>query len=207
MAAALRSIILFSHDLASAASFYRDVTSFRSIVPNVFVNGSGLCDVIIKPSSFPEAPALRSPYLTVAVSNLSSSKRKVSGRGGSLLDVTSSDDWGTRAGVPFPPSAHSWAVACDPSGVASLLLHKFRRNSIISITMACADVDVASGAHLCLCVSVCVSVRVRVCACVCLRLRVCVSDLVLYPFDVLPVYVSVRLACLLHNFSYVCVCA
>ena len=156
----LRAATYFVADFATSARFYKEVMAFRHAHPNKFVNGMELCDVILKTS--PDAPSAPgetiSPILpTIAVSNLKTSKRLVIGRGGSVVDMPedAAAAFARHAGVPFDPAQFAWCVASDPSGNSSVLVHKFRRNCIISFSLPVASLDKTAGAVLCPPAAVC----------------------------------------------------
>lgn len=148
---ALRAVTYFAPVPALAARFYRDVFAFREFEPLLFGNGMRLCDVGLRQGSGAPAVERQWPLVTVAVSNLKTAKRLVGARGGHV--VASSDGAGAEAAgglplatqLPFDPSRFAWALVRDPAGNPAVLVHKFRRNSVLSFAIQAVDVGRTEG--------------------------------------------------------------
>ncbi len=88
------------------------------------------------------ATRLSFPYLTVCVSNVNTLKRQVNRRGGSMLEVTEPVAALLRSQGTDPASAQ---LVADPDGVVSIVLHKFRRSPVLSLTLGCSRPTVTAG--------------------------------------------------------------
>lgn len=139
---ALRSLRLFSSDVTAAGVYYTGVCGLTHTHAGVYTSGMHLCDLFLSAGSG-GAPRVASPLPTFAVSNLNTSKRVAVRRGGV---VTEADGNAAAAlGLPFPPSDFKWCVARDADGNTAALVHKFRRNCVVSLTLACASVPASTG--------------------------------------------------------------
>ena len=80
--------------------------------------------------------------MTISVSNVNTLKRQLVRRGGALLDMTPA------VAQVIAAHGHDVAAACvvaDPDGVVSVVLHKFKRSPLMSLTLGCSDVASAAG--------------------------------------------------------------
>lgn len=79
------------------------------------------------------APLLQAPFLTFCVSNMRTSARHAARLGGAVLPPD--------AAAPLPDGE---GVFVDPSGRATRVIHRFRRNPLVSLTLRVANVDDAA---------------------------------------------------------------
>ena len=143
---AIRSVRLFVDDLLVCGRYYSDVMGFRHTHGATYVNGMGLCDVVLSGAAegaTGNTGRMANPLVTVAVSNLRTSKRLVAVRGGAVVDPPADV---SALGLPFAPSEFAWCLASDPCGNLAALVHKFRRNSVLSFTLSVASVPAAARA-------------------------------------------------------------
>lgn len=105
-------------------------------------NGSGSADgsasgsavaAQLPPQILP-APALRYPFLTFGVSNLKTSSRHAGRSGGAVLPAAAGSQ----------PSA-SEAVFVDPAGRCARVLHLYRRQPTLSVTLGVEDVAASAS--------------------------------------------------------------
>jgi len=148
----LRSLRLSTSDLASALLFGRDALCLPLASGGlaqgaaVLREGTGCCELALHqgaaPAPAPPAPLhLRYPFLTFGVSNLRTSTRHAMRHGGAALlqRPASAPPAPAPAPAPAAPAPTEAAFALPGATAGVRLLHLFRRNPAVSVTLGLAD--------------------------------------------------------------------
>lgn len=141
-------------DLEAGVSFYKDALQLRIRASGAKAALLGAvdatsCDVGLTQAdagaaaAAPEPKPLTYPYLTFGVSNLKTSSRHARKHGGAVKDEKEAV-FSEHSSTPSPiPTVPAQATFADPSGYACRVLHLFRRNPTISVTLGVGDVAAA----------------------------------------------------------------